>query len=199
MTTKRRTAVLLAAIAAMGAVLLARPARTAEEPQGEVALGAACLVKSTDSLAGALQKLPDKFAKDVQNTPIEGMGQYAQRVMGDYGALRPAIEVTIAQSMLLAADRVATAGGADGVALLKQRLQQAFGATEEEINGLHGEKTPWSEVTLALALAKATDTRAGDLMAKAKAKEPKSWPDIAIEAGLKQDKLAEALKEVFKQ
>lgn len=36
-------------------------------------------------------------------------------------------------------------------------------------------------------------------MAKAKAKEPKRSPNIATEAGLKQDKLGEALKEVFKQ
>ncbi len=188
----------------LGLCLLQTPAHAEEAaqeeaaPQGDIAMGVASLKKSTERVTALVKEVQERCAKQVQEGALEGLVQLGPRVFDDYTALRVPLEVMVVQTALLAADRVGSETVmVDGPALLKGRMQQAFGVNWEDIDKLHGQKLSWSEVVLGLAIAKITEKKVDDLVAQVK--EGKTWPEVATAAGLQVGKLPELIGPLFRE
>jgi len=176
----------------------AGPVRAEEAAQSEVGLGIASAKRSADRVAAMLQEVTDRFGKQANECGLEELEQFGPQVMEGYDALRVPLEVVAVQSAALAADRVSLETAMiDGMALLKERSREGFGANEADMDRLHAQKIAWSEVVLALGIAKCTGKKADDLVAQAKG--GKTWPEVAVAAGLQAGKLTELLKPMFRQ
>jgi len=174
------------------------PGRAEEATRSEVGLGIASARRSSDRVAALLREITDRCGREADQVALEGLVEYGPRVMEGYGALRVPLEVVAVQSAALAADRLSTETAMiDGMALLRERASEGLGANIEEMDRLHAEKIAWSEVVLALGIARCTGKKADDLVAQAKA--GKTWPDVAVAAGLQPGKLVELLRPMFRE
>ncbi len=197
MNRSHRSLTFCLGVLCLGTLIAGTPVQPEANTPEEIAAGTASLRRSTDRLAAMLQKLPDRFSRQVQETAVQDLAQYGGRVMGDYDAIGAPLEVVVTQSVLLAADKLMAENNQDLTNMVQQRIQATFGTTVEDQEKLHAQKIAWSEVILALAVARAAEKDVNDLVAQAKA--GKAWTDIAEGAGLKKGKMGEVLRELWKQ
>lgn len=198
MTRSHIPIVVCLSVLALGLFAFRAPVRSEEAPQGDMALGAASLKKTTERVTAMLQELQERCAKQARDVALPELVGFGPRVFGDYMALRVPVEVMAVQSALLAADRISTETVmVDGPGMLRERAGQAFGIAPDALEKLHGEKVAWSDVVLALAIAKATEKKPEDLLAQMK--DGKAWPDVAVAAGLQGGKLPELIAPLFRE